>query len=66
MNQEIFFVIAPVNQLIAAERDIADGKVEETVREIAFFKALDGDIGLGIKLLGNASCDAVNPGLSAC
>ena len=55
MNQEVFSVIAPVCQLIAAEGDIADGEVEETVREVAFFKALDGDIGLGVKLLGDTA-----------
>ena len=59
VDQQIFLVIAPVHQLVAAEGDVSDSEIKKTVRELAFLKALDGDIGVGVKLLGNAPGDAV-------
>ena len=47
-----------VLHLIRPERHIADGKVKE-ISAVSRFKACNGDVRLGIQLLGNASRDAV-------
>ena len=58
VNRKTELVISPVIYLILSERHIADGKVEE-VAPVCGFKTRYGDVGLGIKLLCNASGDAV-------
>ena len=58
VNGKTELVISPVIYLILSERDVAHGKVIE-VFSVRCFKARDGNVRLGIKLLGNTSGDAV-------
>ena len=59
MDKEIQLVIAFVPQLEIAKGHVTDGGVKKAVREICFFKPLNSDGGLLIKLSGNTSTDAV-------
>ena len=58
VNGKTELVISPVIYLILSERDVAHGEVVK-VFSVRCFKARDGNVRLGIKLLGNASGDAV-------
>ena len=58
VNGKTELVISPVIYLILSERDVAHGEVIE-VFSVRCFKARDGNVRLGIKLLGNTSGDAV-------
>ena len=58
VNGKTELVISPVIYLILSERDVAHGEVIE-VFSVRCFKARDGNVRLGIKLLGNAPGDAV-------
>ena len=58
MNGKTELIVSPVVDLIVAKGHIADGEVEE-VAPVRRFKARDGDVGLGIKLLCDAPCDTV-------
>ena len=58
MNQKIVAGKVFVLHLIRPERHIADGKVKE-IPAVSRFKTCNGDVRLGIQLLGNASRDAV-------
>ena len=58
VNGKTELVISPVIYLILSERDVAHGKVIE-VFSVRCLKARDGNVRLGIKLLGNTSGDAV-------
>ena len=58
VNRKTELVISPVIYLILSERHIADSKVKE-VASVCGFKASHGNVGLGVKLLCNASGDAV-------
>ena len=59
VDQKTVLLIARVRQAIVAEGDIAHRQVYGVVRQIDVLKAADSDIGLWIKLFGNASGDAV-------
>ena len=59
VDQEGVLLIARVRQAIVAKGDIANGQVYGVVRQIDVLKAADGDIGLWIKLFGDAPGDAV-------
>ena len=58
VNGKTELVISPVIYLILSERDVAHGEVVK-VFSVRCFKARDGNVRLGIKLLGNTSGDAV-------
>ena len=58
VNGKTELVISPVIYLILSERDVAHGKVVK-VFSVRCLKACDGNVRLGIKLLGNTSGDAV-------
>ena len=58
VDGEAELVILRIADLILTERNIADGKVEK-VFSVCRLKACHGNIGIGIKLLCNAACDAV-------
>ena len=58
VNGKTELVISPVIYLILSERDVAHGEVIE-VFSVRCLKACDGNVRLGIKLLGNTSGDAV-------
>ena len=58
VNGKTELVVSPVVDLIVAKGHVADGEVEE-VTPVRRFKARDGDVGLGIKLLRDAPGDAV-------
>ena len=58
VNGKTELVISPVIYLILSERDVAHGEVIE-VFSVRCLKARDGNVRLGIKLLGNTSGDAV-------
>ena len=58
MNGKTELVISPVIYLILSERDVAHGEIVK-VFSVRCFKARDGNVRLGIKLLGNTSGDAV-------
>ena len=58
MNGKTELVKSPVIYLILSEGHVADGKIEE-VFSVSGFKARDGDVGFGIELLCDASCQAV-------
>lgn len=55
MNEEIVSVIPLVDHLEGAEGHISDSGVKKAVREVCFFKPLDSDGRLLIKLLGDAA-----------
>ena len=59
VDQEIVLVVAPVGHLEIAEGDIADGHVKETVGQIGFLIAADGDRGGLVQLLGDSSADFI-------
>ena len=58
VNGKTELVVSPVVDLIVAKGHVADGEVEE-VAPVCRFKARDGDVGLGVKLLRDAPGDAV-------
>ena len=58
VNGKTELVISPVIYLILSERDVAHGEVIE-VFSVRCLKACDGNVRLGVKLLGNTSGDAV-------
>ena len=58
VNQETILIELPVLKLIASERHIADGKIEE-IFPIRFLKAGYRDICFGVKFPGNSSGYAV-------
>ena len=58
VNGKTELVVSPVVDLIVAKGHVADGEIEE-VTPVRRFKAGDGDVGLGIKLLRDAPGDAV-------
>ena len=58
MNGKAELVVSPVVDLILSKGHVADGKVEE-IPPVGGFKARHGNVRLGVKLLGNASGDAV-------
>ena len=58
MNRKTQPVIGWVIDLILPEGNIAHGKVKE-VTTVCFFKTADGDIGFGIKLLGDPAGDGI-------
>ena len=58
VNGKTELIVSPVVDLIVAKGHVADGEVEE-VTPVRGFKAGDGDVGLGIKLLSDAPGDAV-------
>ena len=53
VNQKTILIELPVLKLIASERHIADGKIEE-IFSIRFLKAGYGDIRFGVKFPGNS------------
>ena len=59
MNQEALTVIPLIHHLIVSKRNITDGEIKETIREICPLKPTDSDIGLWVELLGNTPGDAV-------
>ena len=59
VDQETVLVIPLVVEGIAAERDVADGKVEKAVRQFGILKALHRDTVLLVKLLGNPPGDGI-------
>ena len=59
MNEKALVVISFFTEPVITERYVADGKVKKIVGELGFFKACDSDIGIGIELFCNSSCDAV-------
>ena len=59
VDQEVMLVIAPVGHLEVAKGDVADGHIEEAVRQVGLFVALDGHRGGLVELLGNPSADLV-------
>ena len=59
VDQEMVLVIPLVVERIAAERDIADGKVEKAVRQFGILEALHRDTVLLVKLLGNPPGDGI-------
>ena len=59
VDQEMVLVIPLVVEGIAAEWDIADGKVEKAVRQFGILKALHRDTVLLVKLLGNPPGDGI-------
>ena len=58
MDEPVMLVVAPVNDLDISKRHIAYRKVKE-VSAVCGFKSSDGDIGFGIKLLGDPSGDGI-------
>ena len=58
VNGKTELVICPGIYLILSERDVAHGEVVK-VFSVRCFKARDGNVRLGIKLLGNPAGDAV-------
>ena len=58
MNGKTELVVSPVVYLILSEGNIADGKIVEVV-PVDGLKARHGDVGLGVKLLCDSACDAV-------
>ena len=58
VNGKTELVISPVIYLILSERDVAHGEIVK-VFSVRCLKARDGNVRLGIKLLGNTSGDAV-------
>ena len=59
MDQQILTVIAFVLNFIFAERHVAYGKVEEIVRETGFLVTVHSDVGVLVKLFGDASRETV-------
>ena len=59
MDVEFLFGISLIRNAIAAERNIADGKVKETVRIVRILKAFDLNIRILIELPGDAAGDGV-------
>ena len=59
MDVEFLFGISLIRNAIAAERNIADGKVKETVRIVCILKAFDLNIRILIELPGDAAGDGV-------
>ena len=55
----MIFVIPLVVEGVAAERDIADGKVEKTVRQLGLLKSLHRNAGILVQLLGDAAREGV-------
>ena len=53
------FGISLIRNAIAAERNIADGKVKETVRIVRILKAFDLNIRILIELPGDAAGDRI-------
>ena len=58
VNGKTELVICPVIYLILSERDVAHGEVVK-VFSVRCLKACDGDVRLGVKLLGNTPGNAV-------
>ena len=58
MNRKTQAIIGWVIDLILPEGNIAYGEVKE-VTTVCFFKTADGDIGFGIKLLGDPAGDGI-------
>ena len=59
MNQEIMLVIPLVRHFELPERDIANRRVKEAVRQFCVLKALHGNTVFLIKLLCNSSRNCV-------
>ena len=58
VNGKTELVVSPVVDLVVAKGHVTDGKVEE-VTTVRRFKARDGDVGHGVKLLRDAPGNAV-------
>ena len=59
MDQEVILVIPLVRNLKSAKRHIAHGGIKKAVRQICFLKPANSDGRFLIKLLRDASADAV-------
>ncbi len=59
VDQELVLVIFPVGQLILPKRDVANCQIKEIIGEIDFFKTIDRNLCIGIKLFGDPPRDVV-------
>ena len=59
MDQPVVLIVPLVRQLEVAKGDIADGHIEEAVRNIHFLITADCNVAVLIQLLGDASADGI-------
>ena len=59
VDQPMIFIVSFIHYLEIAERDVSNRYIKKAVRHLDLFKAIDGNMSVLIKLLGNPAADGI-------